>query len=68
MKEKEKPDHPEEKRKVTDQCTPTIVKNSDIADQWKLGDGEKWHMWRHKIGKGPTLSNGSKTCLKYHVR
>ena len=25
-------------------------------------------MWRHKTGKGSSLSTGSKPCLKFHVR
>ena len=45
-----------------------VVTNQDQVQDWKFKDGETWQMWRNKTVNGPTLSNNTKPCLKFHVR
>ena len=46
-----------------------MVKNDNIPQEWRLKDGEKWEtVFRNKTHEGPTLSTGSKFCLKYWVK
>ena len=56
------------KRKHRDNFSAQIVVNENLDSRWKLTNDETWPMWRHKTGKGPTLSCNSKPCLKFHVR
>ena len=63
------PSHQDKKRKPNDGASmATIVTNQELNKDWKLRDDESWHNWRHKTGKGPTLSCGAKPCLKFQVR
>jgi len=46
-----------------------MVMNEDINPEWKLKDNENWtQIFRHKSRDAPVLTNGSKACLKYHVK
>ena len=65
----DQPVHQDKKRKSNDNSpTATIVSNDETNKDWKLQENESWHNWRHKTGKGPTLSCGAKPCLKFQVR
>ena len=46
-----------------------MVRNENVDQDWKLKDSENWNLtFRHKSRDAPTLANGSKACLKYHVK
>ena len=45
------------------------VKNSNVIKDWKLRVDEKWDtIFKNKSKEAPSLSVGSKACLKYHVK
>ena len=46
-----------------------MIKNKNIEQTWKLEQRENWNQtFRHKSKDAPTLGNGSKVCLKFHVK
>ena len=46
-----------------------MVRNDHPVREWKLRNEEKWDtVFRSKSRNGPTLSIGSKPCLKYHAK
>ncbi len=46
-----------------------MIRNENIDQEWKLKESENWNLtFRHKSKDAPTLSNGCKACLKYHVK
>ena len=51
-------------RKNPDRCL-----NDDQVRNWKLRQSETWNtVFKNKTRDGPTLSCGSKPCVKYHVK
>ena len=49
--------------------TNNMVRNEQPKADWKLKQEENWNLLvRHKSKDTPVLANGSKACLKYHVK
>ena len=45
------------------------IRNHNVPPEWKLRQGEQWDtVFRNKTMGGPTLSCGSKFCLKFWVK
>jgi hypothetical protein len=49
--------------------TAVMVRNQNQMQEWKLRRDERWDtVFCNKSRQGPTLSIGSKPCLKYHAK
>ena len=59
-------DSTENNRAVKKPRQPELVRNSNIPQEWRIRQGEKWDtVFRNKTLQGPDLECGSKFCLKY---